>query len=83
MGNQMGYLIIPGVDSADISMAESAFFESYKWGIISICPENMLTTKVRNKEGIMNKIEINSGGDLLVLGGVQAPYDKLRSRYSV
>ncbi len=31
----------------------------------------------------MNKIEINSGGDLLVLGGVQAPYDKLRSRYSV
>lgn len=32
----MGYLIIPGVDSADISMAESAFFESYKWGIISI-----------------------------------------------
>lgn len=54
-----------------------------EWGIISICPENMLTTKVRNKEGIMNKIEINSGGDLLVLGGVQAPYDKLRSRYSV
>ena len=43
----------------------------------------MLTTKVRNKEGIMNKIEINSGGDLLVLGGVQAPSDKLRSRYSV
>ena len=27
-----------------------------EWGIISICPENMLTTKVRNKDGIMNKI---------------------------
>ena len=36
LGNQMGYLIIPGFDSSHISMAESAFFESYKWGIISI-----------------------------------------------
>ena len=36
MWNQMGYLIIPGFDSSDISMAKSAFFESYKWGIISI-----------------------------------------------
>ncbi len=38
-----------------------------EWGIIGICPENMLNTKVRNKEGIMNKIEINSGWGLACL----------------